>query len=50
MLFNAKTPLPLLLLFVALPAAAQMRDLETDPGVGTTFVITFPIPAEVGTL
>jgi tetratricopeptide (TPR) repeat protein len=37
MLFNAKTPLPLMLLFVALPAAAQMRDLETDPGVGTTF-------------
>lgn len=37
MLFNVRTPLPLLLLLVALPAAAQMRELETDPGVGTTF-------------
>ena len=37
MLFNTKTALPFLLLLAASPAAAQMRDLETDPGVGTTF-------------
>ena len=37
MLFDANTPLPLLLLLAALPAAAQMRQLEIDPGVGTTF-------------
>jgi len=37
MLLNAKRVLPFLLLLAAHPAAAQMRDLETDPGVGTTF-------------
>jgi len=36
MLFKLRT-LPLLLSLVALPAAAQIRQLEPDPGVGTTF-------------
>ncbi len=35
MLFKVRTLL--LLLLVAPPAAAQIRQLETDPGVGTTF-------------
>lgn len=36
-IFRTKTALPFLLLLAAHPAAAQMRDLQADPGVGTTF-------------
>jgi tetratricopeptide (TPR) repeat protein len=37
MSFRLKTLLPLFLSLAALPAAAQMRELQTDPGVGTSF-------------
>lgn len=36
MLFRATTLLACLSLLAAVPAAAQIRDLHTDPGVGTT--------------
>jgi tetratricopeptide (TPR) repeat protein len=37
MLFRATSPLLILMLAAASPAMAQLRQLETDPGVGTTF-------------
>jgi len=36
MLFRATTPVVCLSLLAALPAAAQIRDLQPEPGVGTT--------------